>query len=445
MKLCNLPDSVILYILDYIQDISKLLVLNRKYYELIQSVVDRFLGMVQRRDLFLIKVPVAAATDCEIVVISNSQKVQFFNNYIQPKVLFIGGTQEHRKCDLFDVRSGVFKKSRSLNFKRDDEFDAILHLGLVFAISGSQQSSLGRVECYNSVQNIWIEQLSLPRALVSMSSATFRGNLYVIGGNDAILVCDMGVIRCLYSFVSLPHSYCLSFHSTGGYDIRGNNRSSDVYRLTEDVLVHSEDELSSTNAHSSDMWPKCAVALRTGRSHHSCITFNDKIWVVAGVTRDSVYASNQVELLDPVIGTSEVGPSLNKPRFSPHLLILDGILYCIGGDMIGPIRSIGSIEKFNPFTNSWQYVTSFPTKRTKGAIFGYGSRIYLFGGSNAACPETMTTWDFYCTRTHRWASTAQTPSIDGHHLVDKLSSFQGRDKGINCTKAVVMDYAEVYR
>lgn len=193
LTICNLPDSVILYILDYILDISKLLVLNRKYYELIQSVVDRFLGMVQRRDLFLIKVkvPVAAATDCgrrEIAVISNRQKVQFFNNYIQPKVLFIGGTQEHRKCDLFDIRSGVFKKSRSLNFKRDDEFDAILHLGLVFAISGSQQSSIGKVECYNSVQDTWVEQLSLPRALVSMSSATFRGNLYVIGGSDTVLV-----------------------------------------------------------------------------------------------------------------------------------------------------------------------------------------------------------------------------------------------------------------
>ena len=201
MKLCNLPDSVILYILDYIQDISKLLVLNRKYYDLIQSIVDRFLGMIQRRDLFLIKVPVTTATGCsrqEIAVISNSQKVRFFNNYIQPKVLFIGGTQEHRKCDLFDVRSGVFKKSRSLNFKRDDEFDAILHLGLVFAISGSQQSSLGKVECYNSVQNIWVEQLSLPLALVSMSSATFRGDLYVIGGNDAILICDMGAMQYLY-------------------------------------------------------------------------------------------------------------------------------------------------------------------------------------------------------------------------------------------------------
>ena len=119
-------------------------------------------------------------------------------------------------------------------------------------------------------------------------------------------------MRYLWSDAMLVLILIVYLHSTGGYDIRGNNRSSDVYRLTEDALVYCEGGLSSTNAHSSDMWPKCAVALRSCRSHHTCIAFNDKIWVVAGVTRESVYAVNQVELLDPVVGTSEVGPSLNK-------------------------------------------------------------------------------------------------------------------------------------
>ena len=237
-------------------------------------------------------------------------------------------------------------------------------------------------------------------------------------------------------------------YGVGGYDTSTSSRSSDIYRLNEDALVYNEDELASISVNSSNMWLCCVAGLRTGRSHHSCIAYQDKIWVVGGITRDSVYAGKLVELLNPVDGTCEAGPDVITPRFSPHLLILDDILFCIGGDMVGHVRCIGSIERFDPLTCAWQHEATFPMKRTKCSVFSYNDRIYVFGGSNPADPYTMTTWDYYCIKTKRWASTTQSTTNDAHQqydcdLIHKLGSLRGRDKGIICTKAVVLDYSAI--
>lgn len=89
-------------------------------------------------------------------------------------------------------------------------------------------------------------------------------------------------------------------------------------------------------------------------------------------------------------------------------------IYAVGGDVMmpsyesegGPV--LGSIEKFNHTTNTWEFVTDFPSERRGIATCAVGSMIYIFGGR--AGVSDLSTWDAFDTITRQWLSSSSSSS-----------------------------------
>jgi hypothetical protein len=64
---------------------------------------------------------------------------------------------------------------------------------------------------------------------------------------------------------------------------------------------------------------------------------------------------------------------------------------------------LGSLERYNKETNSWELVAHFKTKRNRCSSCAFGSKIYVFGGSKGGA-ALHNDWDAYDVDTGEWLS-----------------------------------------
>lgn len=137
-----------------------------------------------------------------------------------------------------------------------------------------------------------------------------------------------------------------------------------------------------------------------------------RIMICGGIIKpqdsaDEVFTSTS-EIFDPISGVWSPGPSMTKCRaIDVNLIVIGDALYAVGGDVMepGPDTSypVGSIEKLDFASNTWQFVSQFPTPRRGIAAAGAGSKIFVFGGSGQA-EHDVDTWDAFDLNTSTWLS-----------------------------------------
>ena len=304
----------------------------------------------------------------------------------RPLIVLIGGIQDSRRCDIFNPFTKKFNKCCGLSLKRTDDFDCIVHNGLVFAISSSEYSSIGTVETYNIISNTWQSFCSLPQPIVSLAAVSHGQNLFVLGGFNR------------KSFV----------------------KSKLVYEL--DYPVSNLNDIDYKNAQS---WIESNHSLFIERSHHSAISFNDRIWIVGGIIGSENTSTNSVEIYDSKTQNSSIGPFMIRNRFQPRLVVINNDLYVVGGDMIGTKSILGSIEKYDKTNKKFVFVTNFVKKRLKMSCCGHSNKIYVFGGSDGS--DVFNDWEAFNV-------------IDGEWEISNSNIISGRPKGMKSAIAVCCDF-----
>eukprot|EP01038_Epipyxis_sp_PR26KG_P005149 gene5149-7169_t len=341
-------------------------------------------------------------------------KLRIYSLLSRQKIFTIGGNYDTRRCDSLDLVSNKFEKVCSLDFKRFDGFDAVCHQGVIFVISGLNNSSNGIVEIYNIFQNKWIKLHSIPDSSTYSSAVSSGVDLYVIGGVESNQMRSSAVYK-LKRF-SLPGN------NVSTVRVRADRAwSSDSAHSNDDRISHSLDE------NDDNCWSLCDHRLLIGRSHHSSIAFKGNIWIAGGfIGTTRLLATSTVEIFDMQNSVWSKGPQMVHCRLCPKLVVMEDVLYAVGGDMFENLRiSRPTIERFNEASNSWEIVTEYPCSRYNAAIVGSNTEIFTFGGMS------LVDWDKFDVKANTWASQLLTSEKS-----EIMGQIPGRNKVLCCAKSI---------
>lgn len=381
MKLLDLPESTVFTILSYLfnhiqlQEVANLYYSCKPLQKCLQSYVAQMLFFKLNHRISY-NVPITLSTAFAMFC---------------PKIAIIGGLVNNRKCDVFLPHRGSFRRIAGIGLKRVEEFEAVFYRGILVVISGSDDSAVGNVEAYHIESNSWHIWPPLPRKLTAIGCAVMPGGaMYVTGGTDRSNSRRSDEIY----FLEHPGPLNISQHGTGLFQ---------------------------------GSWQRSSMVLSKGRSHHGCTVFRGNIWVAGGLLTGRMVASNCAEVINLTTGVTIPVANMLRHRLLPKLLVINDNLYAVGGDVEGTAHAVGSIERYDIQKEAWMFVTFFPQprRRVRCAIAAYGSRIYVFGGSDG--PLVLSSWDYYDTRDRYWASQVQsrllaaTTSSEEAHL-DELAT-----------------------
>jgi N-acetylneuraminic acid mutarotase len=128
-----------------------------------------------------------------------------------------------------------------------------------------------------------------------------------------------------------------------------------------------------------------------------------------------------VEAYDPATNAWTTRAPLPTPRAGLAVVVVDGILYAIGGlacqppagqPCVGgsPLAAVATVEAYAPATNSWTTRASLPTPRVYLAAAAIDGAIYAIGGQANDFPFRLTTVEAYNPSTDTWTARAPMPT-----------------------------------
>jgi Kelch motif protein len=128
-----------------------------------------------------------------------------------------------------------------------------------------------------------------------------------------------------------------------------------------------------------------------------------------------------LEAYDPRSNRWTKKTDMPTARFSLGAAAVDGILYAMGGDTgkNGPDPILGTVEAYDPVTNTWTTKAPMPTPRSNFAVAAVSGIIYAIGGvtnTGVTYPNTtraIQTVDAYDVASNTWSPRAPLPYLTG--------------------------------
>jgi N-acetylneuraminic acid mutarotase len=102
---------------------------------------------------------------------------------------------------------------------------------------------------------------------------------------------------------------------------------------------------------------------------------------------------------------------MHTPRNGHAAAVVNGKVYVIGGEP-SPQASLGTVEEYDPTTDTWTWKAEMPTKRTFLCACAVEGKIYAFGGVTAGVPRAVwnpATLDVYDPAIDTWTTGADMP------------------------------------
>ncbi|XP_013395524.1 kelch-like protein diablo [Lingula anatina] len=95
---------------------------------------------------------------------------------------------------------------------------------------------------------------------------------------------------------------------------------------------------------------------------------------------------------------------MNMPRSELGLAMLDGFIYAVGG-WEGTAR-LDTVERYNPFSNSWSFVAPMKISVTSPAVVAHDSLLFVTGGAVLEDGDGIDLVQCYNPRTNQWTELA---------------------------------------
>ncbi|OQA17882.1 MAG: N-acetylneuraminate epimerase [Chloroflexi bacterium ADurb.Bin360] len=224
--------------------------------------------------------------------------------------------------------------------------------GRIYTVGGYGGSFLATMEEYDPVSNTWRARQSMPTARVDPAVAvTPNGRILVIGGN------------------------------------------------LDGVRLNTIEEYDPA----TDTW-RTLSPMPTARQDAGAVTApNGLIYVIGGTTGDWNHLSN-VEVYDPIMDTWQTRSPMPTARGSLGVVLgHNGRIYAIGGNNgVDNEGSMGTVEEYDPATDTWRTRATMPTsRRCLATVTSSNGRIYAVGGLSAQV-ELLDTLEEYDPVANSW-------------------------------------------
>jgi N-acetylneuraminic acid mutarotase len=141
------------------------------------------------------------------------------------------------------------------------------------------------------------------------------------------------------------------------------------------------------------------------------VILNGKIFVMGGYRGKNDGNTNQVQIYDPVTKLWDVGILMNTARSQFAAVLLDGLIYVIGGNY-QDVGDPNDVEIFNPDTDTWTEGAPLPERIRYLTGTVRQGKIYIIGGRNLD-GDYMNTMFVYDPDTNEWTTAASMPTARG--------------------------------
>ena len=88
-----------------------------------------------------------------------------------------------------------------------------------------------------------------------------------------------------------------------------------------------------------------------------------------------------MEIYDPASDQWTFGPPMEVARAGFGATVLDGKIYVAGGEWINTLKTLKSVEGFDPSTSTWFALPDLPMRLHGVPLVGVDRMLYVIGGS----------------------------------------------------------------
>ena len=136
------------------------------------------------------------------------------------------------------------------------------------------------------------------------------------------------------------------------------------------------------------------------------VVLNASLYAVGG--NAGGHCSSKVQIYEPLTDKWTLAPEMPTPRCHLAVVVLDGLLYAIGGsDTTGRVL-YPTVEVYNPSTMHWSELSPMQTGRSLLTAVAVRNKIYVLGG-NDKDGHSLNTVEIYNPSTNTWREGGEMP------------------------------------
>jgi Kelch motif protein len=255
--------------------------------------------------------------------------------------------------------------------------------------------SLQSFERFDPATDSYTSLAPLPFALNHVGIATYKGDVYVVGGHgNRLFGGDPRGEFLRYSVKNNRWQRLPPLPTPRGALAVGvmGHRLYVAGGMTAGLPGHATKRLEIYDF-DTRRWSR-GPDMPTAREHVGWAVFHGKFYVVGG-RDDRTDALRTVERFDPRRGMWETVAPLVVPTGGLGAVVADGMLFAVGGGNDRALTVTDAVQRYDEASNRWQLVPHMRTGRHGFGIAAADGRIYTFGGSACALFSPVKTVESY--------------------------------------------------
>ncbi|WP_299252653.1 FG-GAP-like repeat-containing protein [uncultured Cytophaga sp.] len=283
------------------------------------------------------------------------------------------GVTVHSSAQLYDVNTGIFTNTGSMNVSRTRFASVVLPNGNIMAIGGGQSAAVDPItatcEIYNVQTGTWSYTGSMHSERIMHNAVVLKNGKVLVGGG-----------------LGSENTYELYDPSTNKWTL-----TSSPSKITADranLVLLADGRVLSTYEHdgqiydpATETWTLLSSKLIGERTFHSTVLLNNGNVLITGST--STDDQTTAEIFNATTQTFTAVPPMTHNRAVSKAVLMDnGKVLTYGlGDFFNPINT-KVIEVYDPVTNSWSSNT-YSWIGTQGySIVKLGNGKFLVSGGD---------------------------------------------------------------
>ncbi|CAH0556156.1 unnamed protein product [Brassicogethes aeneus] len=297
--------------------------------------------------------------------------------------------------------------------RRQYVFDVLEHVRLPLISFGLLEKAISQCNdsslkiALRSIHNDLVNQKGCLVKLNVRPRKCAKKDIYVIGGSKRELnsVWDRGLEM---DYVSIEKFDTFTKEWTKIPDMRVNRLVPGVASLNGQIYVVGGEEgpniLSSCERYdpSLNQWTQVAKMLVSRCEFGLCAldgTFSKMPYLYAMGGWVDTDISGSIERYDPKLDEWEFFGSLPEPRFSMGLVSYKGLIYMVGGCSLNQ-RNLHDLMSYNPVTGEFKQLPSMSIARFQMGVAVLNGSLYVVGGTNRQ--EVLNSVERYSFEKNKW-------------------------------------------
>ena len=280
----------------------------------------------------------------------------------------------------------------------------------------------------------WTEKSDMPTARFYPTSFVFNNKIYVVGGETNIIPLD------------ILEEYSPDTDTWTTKTPMPTSRSMTAAHVVNDRIY----VIGGMGDYDGDNWPPISKVeeynpatdtwavksnMPTARSALLSAVYNDKIYVISGITGpirawsgDEYPKTDIVEVYDPATDTWATLSPIPTARFVGCAGIIDGKIYVVGGELYSQGTKV---EMYDIATDTWHSKANLISSRNSASAAVVDGKLYVIGGSSVTAEQSLRTVFEYDPSSDSWTQLPNIPvarlGFCVSELNDKIYIIGGAD------------------